>query len=159
MIKIKEIQNIKNHNLICLDFDDCIIEWNKCRNKEIEECENELLSSLRKNVNFINEFCKTNNFKVFIISSWSVIINSKLKLKTDEEIHNKIWKIILTLPIIGKDPFKDREDAMYVLLENNNQIICIDDLDLEPHFEYAREKFKMLNVVNGKNLEKLKDLF
>ena len=68
------------------------------------------------------------------------------------------WNIIKQLPIIGIDPFNDREVAMDVLLDNNNKIICIDDFDLSPHFEYAGNKFKMLNVYNGKNLEKLKDL-
>jgi hypothetical protein len=154
----KEIQDIKNQNLICLDFDDCIIEWNRCKNKEIEECRDELLEALGKNVKIINDFCKENNYKVFITSSWCVIINNKLELKTDEEIHNKIWKIIKKLPFIGKDPFNNREVAMDVLIENGNKIICIDDLDLEPHFEYAGDQFKMINVVNGKNLEKLKKI-
>ena len=152
-----EIQDIKNQNLICLDFDDCIIEWNRCKNKEIEECKDELLEVLGKNVDIINDFCKENNYKVFIISCWCKIINDDLTLnKTKNSLFIEIWKIIKNLPIIGKDPFNDREEAMHVLIENNNQIICIDDLDFELHFEYAGDQFKMLNVVNGKNLEKLK---
>ena len=152
-----EIQDIQNQNLICLDFDDCIIEWELCRNKEIEDCREELLKALRKNVKIIKEFCERSNYKVFITSSWSRIIKDDLTLKDKRKLFNDIWEIIKTLPIIGKDPFNDREIAMDVLLENNNKIICVDDLDLELHFEFAGDQLKMLNVVNGRNLEKLKN--
>jgi len=152
-----EIQDIQNQNLICLDFDDCIIEWELCRNKEIEDCREELLKALRKNVKIIKEFCERSNYKVFITSSWSRIIKDDLTLKDKRKLFNDIWEIIKTLPIIGKDPFNDREIAKDVLLENNNKIICVDDLDLELHFEFAGDQIKMLNVVNGRNLEKLKN--
>jgi len=155
-----EINNIKNRNLICLDFDDCIIEWNRCQNKEISECKNELLTSLQRNVKIIDKFCKKKKYDVFITSSWSDCFEKNLQPIKEcfDNLMIEIWNVIKTLPIIGYDPFGDREIAMDVLLDNGNKIICIDDLDLGPHFEYAGEQFIMLNVVNGKNLEKLLEL-
>ena len=112
-----------------------------------------------KNVKIINDFCKENNYKVFITSSWCMCLDDNLNLidTCSDEVMDEIYKTIKdNLPFIGKDPFNNREVAMDVLIENGNKIICIDDLDLEPHFEYAGDQFKMINVVNGKNLEKLK---
>ena len=80
---LTEIQNVKNQNLICLDFDECIIEWGLCRDKEIENCKDNLLQSLKKNVEIIYVFCKRKNYKNFIVSSWSRIIDDDLKLKDD----------------------------------------------------------------------------
>ena len=151
MQNILEIQDIKYQNLICLDFDDCIIEWDKRKDLNV------VIENLKNNVNIIKEFCEKNNYNIFITSSWCKIINDDLTLKSNELLFNDMWNIIKLLPIIGKDPFNNREVAMDVLLDNSNKIICIDDLDLEPHFEYSKN-FTMLNVVNGKNLEKLKEI-
>jgi hypothetical protein len=156
-----EIENIKNEKLICLDFDDCIIPWSKPIFNEqgrlllLENTKEERLKELEKNVGIIKEFCKKNNCKVFIISSWSPIIKNDLTLIEACDDLNDYWKIIKQLPIIGKDPFKNREITMDVLIENGNQIICIDDFDLEPHFEYAGTQFQMLNVFMGLGLTRL----
>jgi len=158
-----EIQNIKNKKLICLDIDDCILPWSKVEivNEKLiieNNSKEERLKDLKKNVKIIKEFCEKNNYEVFIISSWSPIIKNNLNLSIDDKELNEYWKIIKELPIIGKDPFKDRILAMEVLIDNNNKIICIDDFDLEHYFQYTNN-FKMLNVFCGKNLEKLNNLY
>ena len=119
-----EINNIKNRNLICLDFDDCIIEWNRCQNKEIPKCKNELLTSLQRNVKIINEFCKKKKYEVFITSSWSNCFEKDLQPIKEcfDNLMFEIWNVIKTLPIIGYDPFGDREITMDVLLDNGNKI-------------------------------------
>ena len=51
---IKEIQNIKNLKLIALDFDDCIIEWNKkVNNKWIKNSLEEVKNNIIKNIEII----------------------------------------------------------------------------------------------------------
>ena len=158
-----EIQNIKNKKLICLDIDDCILPWSKVKivNEKLiieNNSKEERLKDLKKNVKIIKEFCEKNNYEVFIISSWSPIIKNNLELSIDDKELNEYWKIIKELPIIGKDPFKDRILAIEVLIDNNNKIICIDDFDLEHYFQYTNN-FKMLNVFCGKNLKKLNKLY
>jgi len=158
-----EIQNIKNKKLICLDIDDCILPWSKVKIEngklKIENnTKEERLNELRKNVNIIKKFCNKNNYEVFIISSWSPIIKNDLTLLSDDKELNEYWNIIKELPIIGKDPFKDRILAMEVLIDNNNKIICIDDFDLEHYFQYTNN-FKMLNVFCGLNLKKLYNFY
>lgn len=153
-----EIQDIKNQNLICLDFDDCIIEYATFREKGLENNSVEFITEkLKENVLNLNNFCKKHNYKVFITSSWSPLINDDLTINGKlDDIQKEWWDIIKNLPIIGKDPFKDREIAMDVLLENNNKIICIDDWDLEPHFEFAGDAFTMINIFGGRGWQKLK---
>ncbi len=161
---LQEIQNIKNQNLVCLDFDDCIIAWNsyavgvkKWENNSIEK----ILEILQYNVNLIKEFCDKYGFRVFVTSSWSGIIQNDLTLLPEgsDAIMEQLWSIIKTLPIIGKDPFNDRILAMEVLIDNGNNIVCVDDFDLEKHFEWAGNKFHMINILNGERLkEKLQNL-
>ena len=162
--QLTEIEDIKNQKLICLDFDDCIIEYHTIHSNGHSRNSNELITlKLIRNVNKIKKFCDKHGYKVFITSSWSPIIDDNLNLKEEyvdelEDVHIEWWNIIKRLDIIGKDPFKDREVAMDVLLDNGNKIICIDDLDLEPHFEYAGENFIMINIINGKGWKKFKEL-
>ena len=77
------IGKIKNKRLVCLDFDDCIIAWNSyvtgVRTWK-NNTQDEILKILKENVNLINEFCKNYGFEVFIISSWSTIIQDDLTL-------------------------------------------------------------------------------
>ena len=161
---IKEIQCIKNLKLIALDFDDCIIEWTKkINNKWIANSPEEVKRNLLKNLKIIKLFCKKYNFKVFITSSWSKVINDELTLKKDkvEEIHKELWEIIKNeLSIIGKDPFNDRILVIEVLLDNNNKIIVIDDMDLSHYFpnEIENGQLYMLNIFNGIGLEKLNEI-
>jgi len=158
--KLMEIEDIKNKKLICLDIDDCILPWNKpvFENEKLKLLQNtfeDRMKELKKNVDIIKKFCDEYDYKVFIISSWSSFIMKNLELRKDiEEELKQYWNIIKELPIIGKDPFKDRQLAMDVLLDNNNKIICIDDFDLSSHFEYAGEQFRMVNVFMGLGLEK-----
>ena len=157
--KLIEIQNIKNQNLVCLDFDDCIIEYLNPKTKT-ENPKETIIENLKKNIEIISDFCAKNNCLIFITSSWSNYLNKNLELigiDKDFNYAREYWKIIKDLPFIGKDPFNDRILAIEVLLENKNKIICIDDLDLSHYFE-SNNNFKMLNVYNGKNLNKLKDL-
>lgn len=163
-IHLMEIEDIKSEKLICLDFDDCIIEYNSFQGNSLKRNSNELITLiLMRNVKRIKKFCDKHDYKVFITSSWSPLIGNDLNLKKQyadelEDVHLEWWKIIKTLDIIGKDPLKDREVAMDVLLYNGNKIICMDDLDLEPHFGYAGDDFTMINIINGKGWEKLKEL-
>jgi hypothetical protein len=148
---LKEIQEIKNEKLICLDFDDCIIEYRRKENgKWINNEPEEIFRKLADNCYKIDKFCIENGYKVFIISSWSCIINNDLTLKkyTYDRLMKEWFDVIQQLNIIGKDPFNDRILAMEVLLENDNKIICIDDLDMSAHFEWS-DKFCMINYING----------
>jgi hypothetical protein len=156
-----EIQNIKNQRLICLDFDDCIIEYNrKSKDKWVRNEKTFIIEKLKINVDKLLKFCDKFNYKVFITSSWSKVIRDDLQLipQLVNTIHYEMLNIIKLLPIIGKDPFNNREIAMDVLLENNNKIICLDDLDLVPHFEYAGNQFKMINIYNGIGWDKFNEL-
>jgi len=158
-MKHEEIQNIKNRNLICLDFDDAIIEYHRRGDGNwIMNTEKEITEILKRNVENIKSFCKEFNFEVFIISSWAPLINDDLTANYLDNIQAKWWNIIKTLPIIGKDPFRDRELAMEVLLDNGNKIICIDDWDLSSHFEWVGDKFIMINVINGLGWHRFENL-
>ena len=155
-----EIQNIKNQKLICLDFDDCIIEYTRKENgKWINNDFDTIIEKLRKNVSAINNFCQKFNYKVFITSSWAPLINEDLTANYLDKSQQKWWNIIKTLPIIGKDPFRDRILAMEVLLDNGNEIICIDDWDLSSHFEWVEDKFIMINIINGLGWDKFFELY
>jgi len=160
---LKEIQEIKNEKLICLDFDDCIIEYaKKVDGKWVNNFSGEIFKKLVENCNKIDRFCIENGYKVFIISSWSRIINNDLTLKKawHDSLMEEWFNVIKQLNIISKDPFNDRILAIEVLLENNNKIICIDDLDLSAHFEWSKN-FCMINYINGivaKNTCKVKIL-
>jgi hypothetical protein len=147
------IENIKNQNLICLDFDDCIIEYRKkINNKWVFNSHNEIIEKLKNNVNKIKDFCEKYNYKVFIISSWSTIIDENtLQINENllDNVQKEFWNILKELPIIGVDPFNDRILAMEVLIENQNKIICIDDLDLTEHFKWAENNFIMINIIDG----------
>jgi len=148
---VKEIQNIKNEKLICLDFDDCIIEYaKKVDGKWANNSPGEIFKKLVENCNKIDKFCAENGYKVFIISSWSCIINDDLTLKKDtyDRLMKEWFDVIQQMNIIGKDPFNDRILAMEILLENDNEIVCIDDLDLSAHFEWSKN-FCMINYING----------
>ncbi len=156
---LMSIQNIKNQRLICLDFDDCIIEWYLGDHEKIYK-------RLKDNLNMIKKFCIKNNYNIFIISTWSLYINDNLELVSDvpvddPEFIRKLWFLIrlkISKFIVGKDPFDDRILAMEVLLDNGNKIICIDDMDFESHFEWAGDSFIMVNVINGINLKRLKEI-
>jgi len=152
------IQNIKNQNLICLDFDDCIIEWSRFENNQFKpNKKSTIIKNLKKNVITIKQFCHRNNYKVFITSSWVKFIvedNGNFFIPKRSELgrfHRNLFNIIKTLPIIGKDIFDDRILAIEVLLENNNRVICIDDLDLAHYFN--SDNFIMLNILNGAGLK------
>jgi hypothetical protein len=158
---IYEIENIKNQNLICLDFDDCIIEYSRKEDdKWVRNSNLVIIENLKANIARLLKFCSKCNYKVFITSTWSKVIKDDLTLipQMVDSFHYELWNIIRLLPIIGKDPFNNREIAMDVLLENNNTIICLDDWDLEPHFEYAGDKFTMINIYNGIGWEKFEKL-
>ena len=158
------IEKIKNKRLVCLDFDDCIIAWNSYVTGVKtwkNNTQDEILKILKENVDLINEFCKNYEFEVFIISSWSTIIQDDLTLLPEgsDPFMEQLWSIIKTLPIIGKDPFNDRILAMEVLIDNGNKIVCIDDFELSAHFEWAGDSFFMINLLNGEGLkEKLNRL-
>jgi len=156
-MKFIEIQNIKNQNLICLDFDDCIVPWNDFLPPYKPYDEEYTLKETRKNVDYIKKLCNKYNFEVFITSSWAMVLDENYNLDTKwEEIHYKILNIIKELPLISKDPFGDRHIAIDVLLENDNIIVGIDDLDLSPF--HNEDNFYFLNVLNGKNLNQLENI-
>lgn len=86
-----------------------------------------------------------------------MVLDENYNLDTEwENIHYKILNIIKELPLISKDPFCDRHIAIDVLLENNNIVVAVDDLDLSPF--HNEDNFYFLNVLNGKNLNKLEDI-
>ena len=153
------IQNIKNQNLICLDFDDCIVPWNEFLPPYNSYSEEYILKETRKNVNYIKEMCDKYNFKAFITSSWTKVLDENYNLDIEivrREIYFELLNIIKELPLIGKDPFNDRNVAIDVLLENGNIVVAIDDLDLS--LFHNEDNFYFLNVLNGKNLNKLEDI-
>jgi hypothetical protein len=88
----EDLQKIKNTELICLDFDDCIIPWFRKVNGKWERNEDEfLLKETKKNVSLIKDFCKKNNINVFVISSWSLFLEfngKKVFLAKDAPISN-----------------------------------------------------------------------
>ena len=162
-MKTMDIQKIKHSNILCLDFDDCIIPWTDFKNNK-QNCEDFILEEVKKNVEIIKNFCYTRGYVVFITSSWSAFLNDDIDLKNNDildTIHFKILEIIKELPIVGKDSFNDRILAIEILLENDNTIVCVDDLDLSHYFENEINdgRFFMVNVVNGNKLkEKLENI-
>jgi len=157
---MKEIQDIKNEKILALDLDDCIIPWMDFKN--YKNYQNEyIISETEKNIKYIKEFCKKNNFKIVLTSSWARELNENFELKKQQEkIYETLWNIIFSNIkdyLISKDPFNDRILCIDVLLDNN-YVLAIDDLDLSHYFS-SFSNFDMINVVNGNKLqEKLKEI-
>ena len=67
------IQDIKNQNLICLDFDDCIIPYIDFNtHKQINF--GQILKETKKNLKILKKFCYNYNYKVFIMQKTIKII-------------------------------------------------------------------------------------
>jgi len=65
---LKDIKEIKNEKIVCLDFDDCIIPWGNYDGEGTLKLDF-IKKETDKNSKIIADFCKENNFKIFLTTS------------------------------------------------------------------------------------------
>ena len=155
-MKLEEIENIKNRDIICVDFDDCLIPWMDLKLYKNYD-ENFIIEETNKNVKLLSKFIEETKFEPFITSSWSKVLNDNLELnETWDPIHYELLDILKQIKFIGKDPFNDRILAVEILLENGNRVIGLDDCDYSAYFqnEFNNKKFFMINLHNGIDFDK-----
>ena len=119
-------------NLLFLDFDDCIINWNISPIDRLKE--------LRFNLQCIKDFCLNNNYKIGVTSSWSPLFYpDSLQLKdkfNDLPGHEKeIVKVLnehIGDLVIYTDKYKDRVKFIKELSNKylNNLHLVLDDFPL-----------------------------
>jgi len=149
---LKPIKDIKNENLICLDFDDCLIPWGNYNFKETPDL-NHIKKETDKNSKIIADFCKENGFKIFLTTSWAMVLDDNLKLISSFEENQKFLDIMFKhfkKFVIGKDPYIERELSIRRLLKQNNFVIAIDDMPLG-HIHH--ENYIYIKTIDGKNLK------
>jgi len=160
---LEEIENIKCRNIICIDFDDCLIPWEDYKE---DYPFTKTKEATKQNVEILAKFIKETEFEPFITSSWAMVLNDNLELDDGwEPIQYEILNILKQIKFIGKEPFGDRILAVEVLLENGNKVIGLDDMDYSHYFQnetYAGDFF-MINLYNGHHfkdkLEEAKKFF
>ena len=158
--------------LLCIDFDDCLINWTYYNNYssyynqlgkipdfllELEGTNREevFLNSIRTNFEIIKEIAGKYNFKIFITSSWSSLLNDDLSIKTNisnsfDEIEIKILDIIkeqIKDKVIGVDKYNDRIKMIKELSKNYDLIVVIDDFPLEKEFQNLKN-VKFIRIIN-----------
>jgi len=151
--------------VLCLDLDDCILPWSSYNldynnfSKEIQKQE------LLKNLILIQQFCKKNDVKIILTSSWSLIIDPKTFLIKKEYYDNYeriLWNNLI-YPIIKDylidiDEYTDRVKKIKKLQGQKeiSLIFILDDMNLE---FLENEKTFFYRLINGKELkEKLNDM-
>jgi len=158
--KLEEIENIKHRNIICIDFDDCLIPWNDLKTRKPNPLEL-VLEQTKFNVELLLNFINETEFEPFITSSWAMALNDDLELDDGwETIHYELFNILKQIQFVGKEPFGDRVLAVEVLLENGNRIIGLDDMDYSHYFQNETDagNFFMINLYNGYHFKnKLED--
>ena len=123
-------------NIIAIDIDDCLIDWNDLP-------EEHKLKQFELNLERISYIIKKTNSKLFLTSSWSLVLNIEndiLKFKQsyvpkhfDENykyecliLHLLNTKLIEKYGIIGLSK-GDREEDVKELLKESNKVLTIDD--------------------------------
>ena len=134
-------------NIICLDIDDCIFNSHSTYAGYIEDDLEVLEINLKRIVKIIKKW----DFKIFITSSWYLILkleNNNLKyLNESNYLQNKpyyqkeyeAFKLLskyLNGHVIGLS-CGNREEDIINLLKENHKVIAFDDMDLS---------FEMLDV-------------
>lgn len=127
-------------NIICLDIDDCIFNSHSTYAGYIEDDLEVLEINLKRIVKIIKKW----DFKIFITSSWYLILkleNNNLKyLNESNYLQNKpyyqkeyeAFKLLskyLNGHVIGLS-CGNREDDIINLLKDNHKVIAFDDMDL-----------------------------
>jgi len=157
---LKNIKEIENEKIVCLDFDDCIIPWGNYDGEGTLKLDF-IKKETDKNSKIITDFCKENNFKIFLTTSWSIILDNNLNLiaefKENQNFLDIMFKHFKKF-IIGKNEYSDREIAIRQLLKQGNFVVAIDDMPLG-HIQH--ENYIYIKSIDGKNLkenlEKIKE--
>ena len=136
-------------NLLFLDFDDCIINWDLNSENRLKE--------LKFNLQCIRDFCVNNKYKIAITSSWSkMFYPNSLKLKNKyNNLPNHEKEIIKILNyyikdlVIYTDPYDNRVKFIKELAKanNNNIHIVLDDFPLPELTKISNVIY--LQTING----------